>query len=734
MSKAFATQPIGAMILSLRTEAKVTQTQLAQAAQMDQSRVSRIEKGEIAPAKEDLDRLLEALAELGSSRAKPYSEYLGRDWVQIEPPEFDNPQLSILELAEETLGRVEKFLSDDARPWPLRRQLQARQKSIRETAAFLVNTSHQIAFIGEVGVGKSTAISFLYGLLEPASEGKRLERVVLEAGGGHTTLCEVNIRRAPAYGIRVEPMPDNELRSLMADFCASTWMRRPGHEVAKGEKVGVSEEVQRALRNMSGLTVKREKGSDGRPIYRDQALELALVCQSEEEFRARFVELIKLDQRTRREIWIEEGGSKSAMQQLRGLFRDVNNGRLADVPMPSSIDLLISGFGAELDGLSVSVVDTKGMDEITVRADLDTRLKDPRTHVVLCSTFNQAPSTSVQLLLDHLHEAHGIEIGTGKVSILALPRPGEALGVKDDTGEPPTDDKEGYLLKRDQILRQLGSGDTAFAKVPVFFFNAHDDAPDPVRADLYGQIRTLRKHSERRLQDECAAVEEVLHNHEHHAFNAAVQEVAKRLGHFLNAHRNVGARVRPVHQEIIDALNGTRYASTVWAMTRRGGEYYNFSVTHHLGSGCAKDALLRSHQWFERLQGELETMKQDLALQPAERTIGQIEASAGTWRRTFAEAVRIAAIEVYREEIEEAADLWVGCSGEWGQGAGFRDRVVRRLRQWFESKTDLNDELERIISTIWENEVVDQLERLTNESWSQESEPDNVVKMRKKNG
>ncbi|MFQ3666821.1 MAG: XRE family transcriptional regulator, partial [Sphingomonadaceae bacterium] len=452
----------------------------------------------------------------------------------------------------------------------------------------------------------------------------------------------------------------------------------------------------------------------------------------EEEFRARVVELTRLDQRTRREIWIDDGGSKSALQQLRALFRDVNNGRLPDVPMPRSIDLMVPDFGGDLGGLSVSVVDTKGMDEITVRADLDARLKDPRTHVVLCSTFNQAPSTSVQLLLDQLQEAHGINVDTGKVSILALPRPGEAMAVKDDTGEPPDDDEEGYQLKRDQILRQLGSGDTAFAKVPVYFFNAHDDRPDPVRAALFGQIRSLREHEERRLQDECAAVEEVLHNHQQHAFNAAVQEVAKRLGHFLDAHRKIGARVRPVHKEIVDALSGTRYASTVWAMTRRNGEYYNFSVTHHLGSGCARDALLRTQQWFDRLQGEIETLKQDPDLKLAGKTIAQIEASATAWRRNFAESVRIAAIEVYREEVEEDGDLWVHCAGEWGQGQGFRDRVVRRLSQWFESRTDLNDALERVIANIWANEVVSQMERLTKESWEQQAENEGVVPLLRK--
>ena len=708
---------IGSNIAGLRAEASITQAQLAQKVGMDQSRVSRFEKGDAMPTVADVTRLLEALAELGSQKAAAYARHLSQNWRFIELPDFGNPQIDVLGLAEETIGQLEEFLAAEERPWPLKKQLQRQRNAIMHSAAFLGSNSHQIAFIGEVGVGKSTAISFLYGLLEPASaDGKRMERVVLETGGGHTTLCEVNIRRGPGYGVLVQAQPDTELRNLVADFCASIWLRRPGTDGDKGEKVGVSEEVQRALRNMSGLTVKRERDADGRNVYRDQAIELAQMCETEEEFRARVIDRINVESRTRRELWVEDGGSKSAMHQLRAMFRDVNNGRLADVPMPASIDIMVPNFGYEMPGLVVSVVDTKGMDEVTVRADLDSRLKDPRTHVVLCSTFNQAPSTSVQLLLEHLRNAHGLGVDSGKVSVLALPRPGEAMAVKDDTGEAPTDDEDGYALKRDQIIRQLCAGDSALSGVPVNFFNAHDDDPAKTTGELYVQVANLRRSYEERLLAECAAVDEILNNHEMQGLVAAVQEVATRLGNFLDAHRAPAARVRPAHQELIETLSGTRYASTVWAMTRRKGEFYNFSTSHQIGAGGAKDAMLRSANWFLKLQGVLDTLKQDKDLEPALKTIQQVEASTTNWRRAFAEGVRTAAVEVYREELEGDEALWRECSGQWGQGPGFRDRVVRLLKGWFEKHTELNDELERQVRTAWDMNVIGQLEHLTDDT------------------
>ena len=49
---------------------------------------------------------------------------------------------------------------------------------------------------------------------------------MLETGGGHTTLCEVNIRRGPGFGIVVQAQSDEEMRNVVSDFCAATWLRR----------------------------------------------------------------------------------------------------------------------------------------------------------------------------------------------------------------------------------------------------------------------------------------------------------------------------------------------------------------------------------------------------------------------------------------------------------------------------------------------------------------------------
>jgi transcriptional regulator with XRE-family HTH domain len=715
---------VGADIAFFRSKAGITQSQLAVKAGVNQSRISRLEKGESATTAE-INRVISALSALGSKDAIEYSAYLSKEWEHIERPEFSNSQREILAFAEEALKQIATFLTEEERPWPLKRQLERQRAAIQASAIYLGKNVHQIAFIGEIGVGKSTAISFLFDLLDPTTAGGELtERVVLETGGGHTTLCEVNIRRGPGFGIVVQALSDEEVRNRIGDFCAAVWLRKAGSGAEKNENVNVSEELQRALRNMSGLTPKRERDANGRFIYRDQVAELASQCATEEEFRARVTERMRLEFRTRREIWVEDSGMKGAMPQLRRLFRDINNGRLADVPLPSSIDLLIPAFGSELPGLVVSAIDTMGLNELVVRADLDARLKDTRTHVVLCSTFNQAPNTSVQLLLDHLRNAHGLRVDSGKVSVLVLPYDEQAMAVKDDSGEPPVDYEDAYNLKKDQIIRSTGGDDGMLQGVPIFFFNAKKDDAAKARAHLVEQIVRLRKSYEDRLLDEFAAADEVIRHHETQAFTAAVQAVADRLGHFLRAYSSLPPRVRQPSQELIEAMVAVRYASTIWAMTRRRGEYYNFSVTHQVGAGGARDALLRCRTWFEKLQGVLDTLKQDADLVLAQKTIQQVETSAAGWRQAFAEAARTAAVEVYREPLEADAALWSRCVAQWGAGPGFKMRVERLIRDWFEAQTELNQKLESIMASLWEASVIKPLERLSDESAGEQSEDD----------
>jgi transcriptional regulator with XRE-family HTH domain len=705
----------GTVLASLRAGVGATQAQVAQKAGIDQSRVSRIEKGEVTVFQE-VKRVLEALTAMGSTDADRYLKFVKREWTHIERPAFWNPQIEALERAEDTLGEIEEFFAGTETPWPLKRQIERHQGAIQNAAAYLQSTNHQIAFIGDIGVGKSTALSFLFDLLVPTSDERRLERVVLETGGGRTTICEVHIRRGPQFGISVQPHTEGDLRNLVGDFCASLWLRVTKKAEDGGEVVGVSEEIGRAIRNMADLTIKKERTPENKTVRRDIALELAQTSSSEDELRAKILDRMRLAERTRREFWFDPTAGKNPMQWMSEAFRAVNNGRMLDVPLPRTIDLLVPEFGKDLGGLEIAVIDTKGVDDLAIREDLDQRLKDPRTAVVLCTRFNDAPNNNVKLILQHMRTTFGERLDTGKVSILTLPRSGEAMAVKDDSGEPPTDDADGYELKREQIERTLCSSEHGLAGAPINFFNVEVDGPSTVKRVIFEQVLQMRKAYATRILDLCAAAGDLIKNHETKAVNAAIEEVVNQLAHFLEGNRTLKTRERHAYVEVLNAVERVRYGSTLWAMTRRNGSWQGLNLPHLIGTGAAQDARLRSGDFFAALHGFLKTLKANPGLALARRTIEQIERSAQQSRTVFADAVSTAGAEVYREPLEKANELWEKCAGEWGEGMGFKTRVSAHLKKWFESQSKLKDKLEELTLKTWDEKVIGPLERLTKQT------------------
>jgi len=702
---------IGAAVGRLRSEAGLTQASLAEKSGLDQSRVSRIEKGEVV-ASGDVDRVLNALGSLGSSRAAEFKDFVGRDWQHIEPPSFWNPERACLELTEETLGDIAAFLDKKNCPWPLRRQIERQRDSLLRATGFLNKLNHNIAFIGDIGVGKSTAISFIFDLLVPPSlADKPINRPILETGAGGTTICEVHVKGGPEFGISILPMSDTEMRELVSDFSAAKWYSHTSEQRDETDSIGVSREAERAIRNMSGLARKRET-VDGKIVYHDPVGDLAKSSGSEDEFRTRILSLIDLDVRTRRELWYDSSTRKHPMEWVTETFKAVNNGRLRDVPLPKSIDLLIPDFGRTFGELDITVVDTKGVDDVAVREDLDHRLKDPRTVVVFCSRFNDAPGTSARVLLQHMRQTFSERFDTGKVSILALPRSEEARAMKDDTGEQALTDGEGYEFKRMQVLSELSADD--LSGIPMLFYNVQADDPADLRKELFSQLSRMRKEVEGRLFDLCAASQDIIGNHEAQALNAAIEEVANRLNNFLKGNRELGARRQLAHEEAISTVKGVRYASTLWACTRRSGVYSGLNVLHLVGVGAARDARLRSESWFNALEAFLNSLKVDDGLVLASRSIDQIASSAAASKRAFLEATQLGGVEVYREPLSQSA-VWSACASEWGRGPGFKLRVAAHLDGWFNKEAKLKDRLEQTVNGLWQKLVIAPLVRLVEE-------------------
>jgi hypothetical protein len=274
-------------------------------------------------------------------------------------------------------------------------------------------------------------------------------------------------------------------------------------------------------------------------------------------------------------------------------------------------------------------------------------------------------------------------------------------------------DEEGYSFKQLQVENEL-EGDK-LAGVPVLFFNAQSDSSDYVRESLLMQLSRMREAAAIRLVDLCAAVDDLIKNHEAEAMTAAVEEVAKRLATFLDAHSKLGERQILPQSEALKTVRGIRYGSTLWACTRRNGQYSGLNIMHQVGVAAARDATRRSARWFTSLEDTLEVLKKDRGLTLAEKTINQIGQSATATRKAFLEAVQRAGIEVYYEPLSKAG-VWDECANEWGRGSGFKVRVAQRLEAWFQSQGLLQERLEAMVHALWDRTVLAPLRRLVEEA------------------
>jgi hypothetical protein len=210
----------------------------------------------------------------------------------------------------------------------------------------------------------------------------------------------------------------------------------------------------------------------------------------------------------------------------------------------------------------LGVIDTKGIDHTSLRPDLRARLEDGRTLMVLCSSFNDAPDRSTQEFLKSARET-GLERALReRVVLMVLPRSGEAMSVKDDSGVRAESDQIGYDLKRDHVeaaLRAIG-----MPELPVLFFNSYGDEPRHLRETLLDRIRQVRLTHANRIESVLQSVRRLAGDIDNESRSAAQREASKRLRLFLQSADQLLPRTKPTHEEPLGTV-GVTHARTIWA-------------------------------------------------------------------------------------------------------------------------------------------------------------------------
>lgn len=692
-------EEIGRRLAQVREAAGMKQSELAQKITWSPAVLSRVESGERELSAEELALVLETI---GTPEARHLSIALERNWQIIQRPPLDHPDQDVLWDAEQICRELVELRKKPEIRHAFERRLTEYIGDLQRTAGLLLKREHEIAFIGGLGIGKSTAICRLTGLEAPHPEDGP-PSPVLEAGAGGITVCEVHLRTGPSHGLLIDPCSDDEIRAHVADFAEHILTENSADSDESGSpddfSQGISKEIERAVRNMAGLKIRREKGAEGRTIRRDEAKELASRITSQREYAVEVMARMELHRRDRRDIWYDPSVGKSPLVWLKETFERVNNGRHPDFTLPKRIEVVVPQPLLGTTDLNVRLIDTKGIDRTAARADLEKHLDEPHTLALLCSGFNDAPGTASRLLLERAKEA-GIRTLRLNAAVLVLPRPNEALAVKDEAGVQVETVEEGYELKEEQVAMSLES--LGLQNLTVGFFNSFGDEPLRLRNQIANCLEKIRESFRTHLREATGNARTLVLNHEKEQVQEVLRSAARMMTTWVTQNNTVPSLSGRVQDSLMAQLQ-VAYASTIRASVRREGEWHNLSYGYHLGYGARRLGVLALEPLVAGFRSVTELMEENPEYKEAKDLVQQARRVLDTAFEELLRKAQIMGQTAFKDALKVDPSFWLDCDGEWGKGPGYKNRISNRNQNWFSAKPrlELEKELWEVVTREW---------------------------------
>ncbi len=688
-------QEVGAYLTKLRADAGLKQVALAKQLSWSGPLLSRIESGDRPISEEELSIILNGI---GTSEALSALATLQRKWVVLTAPPLGDPDGDLLWEAEEVASEVHELAERPDVKQFFERRLSRYEEELIAATSKVRDKRFRVALLGTIAVGKSTAICRAEGLEMPSARG--MPKAVLETGAGGITICEVHVRRGPGYGVIVEPCSEDDLRRQVAEF--ASFLLNPsqpdGDEGSMdGGTPGVSREAERAIRNMAEFKRRRaERKPDGSVIPAwDEARDLASLHKEVKDLAVEILARMNLHRRDRRDIWYSDASGRPALDWLQDLFEQINNGRHAEFGLPRRIELIVPMPILGERDIEVTLIDTQGIDDIAERADLEQHFDASHTVTILCTVFNEAPATAVRQLLARAKEG-GVRTLKSHASILVLPRPGDALAMKDN-GAPVHSAEEGYDLKAEEVALKLHP--LGLEGLPMQFFNAAEETPDVLRQFLLTRIHAVQNEHRRELREIIAGARALLANYEKEQSREVMRIAARQLTTWL---ANNTALPPPRNRRVRDSLARairTAHVKTIYASVLREGDWGNLDYSHQLSHGARRVAAAMAEPRLRGFQEVATNILNDPEFVDAHDLVRQTVRALEAGFDALIRKTQLVGQSVYADEMRMDAGFWRECYREWGRGRGYRERVAQRNESWFDEDGH-NDSDARVIEAI----------------------------------
>lgn len=549
----------------------------------------------------------------------------------------------------------------------------------------------KLAFIGPVGVGKTTIICDLLGLrYQDGKAGEVGLRNVLTTSAGRTTSCEVQILVRDAVRFDVQYHDDGDFRVMLEAFCLQHW-KLAGHSVDDDVDQSASETLK-VIRNLVGLK-------------QDAATTLAETFTT---FAAYFEEVLAryhTQDRTQTEL-VYSGGVDGALAWIASHFKKLNIGTLEGFSLPKSIAISIPRSLLRIpdDIYLDSVVDTKGLEaEGPARQDIDQYVSGGEYLCMFVDHFKSAPNSVIPTLRGHLHRE---SLDTEQRCLLLVnTMQGEAAASMDDDGEYTSVD-DGHAIKADQIRTAMsGAKIFNFLDHHVCFYDPHEHFSSKQ------EFLTLKQGA--RLEDAKTNPDQVwqmigdalLGQNEY--FRTQTDALKKRilslesngtidptdLDRIRFVHTNItrlSADFRPAVGSLRSWLGtlGNIHVSTFRGINNRYGIFSSHDIYYIAGD--VSEQFFRNTTEKHKLDIEraLQDLRASVSNQELRDCLGQFVDKLNADYQEAAKAARLSSRQFAEAKIHptrsqsltDTETFWGDVHGRWGGGPGYRDDVVSMYR------------------------------------------------------
>lgn len=609
-----------------------------------------------------------------------------------------------LETRQTTLHQtIAKLMAKLPEESATRKQLANHQELFDDAVDYLSNPAHRLAFIGNIGTGKTTAICHLLGLLDG-------EEPILSTGSGRTTLCEVEISTGDQLQIEVTPRTEAEVRSYLTDF-AQYLLDTDVRESQNSESFKLSAEVERALRNMLDLKTIRTKNPEGKRTTTDTAKNFAAEFHSIESLTEGLLERIALS--SRHQTRFTKGEEEEQNAWLHATFKAINSGTHPHVGLAKHVCIRMPAALFDNIDYALSVVDTKGVDQTVNRADLDNCLTDNRTVSVLCCRFNEAPDKTMAGLLKLAKDAGLSQRVVEETVLLILDRNGEAEKII-DIDEPVGDKVEGREIRAEQMLNDL-KHTLQLDNLDVQFVDVKSDDSRLLNRLLANKVSAIRARYTQDLADTEKAVNDIETELVSQSARAAKIQVRNTLEPWIKKAQGCSPALKEYFLPLInDIRNKGTYAASVRASVNRRGEWHNLDYYQLLATGAREQVVDQIGVLKEELIVLINNMLSQNELQPAYALLKQLKQTTEKRLGDVYQQTLSKGRAVYETALSSDTKLWNSLAMEWGMGPGYKDRISCESGTWFHNRKypEFEEHVTRQAAEAWQRYVTEVREML----------------------